>query len=818
MKLKNQVAVLESHDIPYYSIHLDLKWNEEEKRYKKKPKDIPKYKDIKLKNKFDKSKNASMIPLGKRYNGLIGVDVDNKNDTVEFFTDLSFENNFDMNTFTMKTIHNGKHFYFWLNEEQQEDLKDFMSSTALCFSTEDKPRNIDIKYTNQILFGPSKIYLGDETFKYEIENEHKPIELPDFLFQEILRTHKDQNSSSKNNIKEKKEKTIKKKDDNNQNENKIDKKQSQITRNYLDCLKDYRFKNFNEWLRLGAITYNVCNDYNLFDEYSKNKCPEKYTDGCCKKVWDSFKNDREKKVTIKKLIEMAEEDTKDNPQLFLKAILNDKQYILNQLFYYGPTDLHMSYLFACLYKDEFIYDTINKSWYYFNQYGIYMNDKEGLQLKKNIDSCFIREIKLEYNRRVEKIDVTEDKNAKVAETLFKKYKELIKYCCKAKNAEELMIKLKTIYTIEKIYIKMDNANPNLLGFDNGVLDIESGEFRVGKKEDYISTTTGYKYNKPNKKLREEAMNILRSIFPNKEELSCMLKKISLGLYGGNPYEKFSVWIGTGGNGKGVLRDIIKIVLGDYYDSMEISYLYKSNVIKSDAPNPVMAKKKNSRYVISTEPEGDIVLKSSTIKQQTGNDDQQVRKLYGDSFNFVPKFKLVIQTNTEPVFYGFDGGMARRTELFSFPISFVDNPTNPNERKIDYTLKNKILIDKIYTLEFLDIFLEHYQLYKKEGLVMPERFRKETDEFIKSNLPVKCWIEDNYDITRNKEDKYKSSDLYKRFEDYMDSNVCGVTTLLFKNQLSALGVVCKKCKDGNYYLGIKRKGNDDDKKEDDSFSI
>lgn len=40
--------------------------------------------------------------------------------------------------------------------------------------------------------------------------------------------------------------------------------------------------------------------------------------------------------------------------------------------------------------------------------------------------------------------------------------------------------------------KLDN-NVNLVGFDNGILDIEQQVFREGKPEDYVSLTTGWDY-------------------------------------------------------------------------------------------------------------------------------------------------------------------------------------------------------------------------------------------------------------------------------------------------------------------------------------
>jgi putative DNA primase/helicase len=201
---------------------------------------------------------------------------------------------------------------------------------------------------------------------------------------------------------------------------------------------------------------------------------------------------------------------------------------------------------------------------------------------------------------------------------------------------------------------------------------------------------------------------------------------------------------------------------------------------------------------------DIPLKSSTIKSLSGNDPQQVRALYGNPFNYTPKFKLVIQTNSEPVFCGFDGGMKRRPIVIFFSNKFVENPVLSHERKIDKTLKKKILIDKQYLHEFFEIFVDYYNLYLQEGLKMPPRFEEETNKLIRNNDPVNEWFDTNIEKTNTDKDIIKSSKLYEDYLEFMEKDSRGITQLVFKNILSAIGIQHKKKKDGNYYIGIKFK--------------
>jgi P4 family phage/plasmid primase-like protien len=794
---RKQIEILNIHNINYHSINIELVYDKKEDKLKKTPLQVPPYKDKKLTSFFDNNKNGLVIPLGEIYNCLIGVDVDNKNGTLEFFEELALDNEYDLNTLSVKTINNGMHYYFRLNDIQREELKNFTASTGQCFTTNDQKRNIDIKYNNQIFFGPSYIKYDDEIKTYEIENDTKPDELPDFLFNEILRIYKLQNPIKYNSLKEE--------NDTKENNKKIvikkaSKERENIIKNYLECLDKKRFDSYDDWLSIGAILWNEGCSYELFDEYSQKS--EKYEKNSCQKLWINFSDDREKKATIKKLIELAEIDSENNKGLFERAIVNDCSAILDLLYINGPSDVHMGYLFYNLNKDDFVYDDCNEQWYNINKYGIYVVDKKGDTLKNRINHTLLCAIKKEYIRLLKSITNDEDTNQ--SKNLFKKYQSLMKYCTSTNNKENLIKEVRLLYTINKIYEKMDTINPNLIGFLNGVYDLGTFTFRRAKKEEFVSVTTNYEYEEANPEKKKEAWNILESIFSDKDELKYVLKHISLGLYGVNPEEKFYIWIGTGGNGKGILRDIIQVVLGEYYDSMDINYLYKSNIVRSDAPNPVMAKKKNSRFVVTTEPECEQMLKCSILKSLSGNDPQQVRDLYGSAFNYIPKFKLVVQTNNDPLFEAFDGGMRRRPVLIRFSNKFVETPVLPHEKLIDKSLKKKIVIDKIYNNEFFEIFVEHYKIYLNEGLKMPERFLNDTAEFVKNNDPVNEWIEANIVKTNDKKDGIKANELYENYLDYMNNDDKGISSTKFKNILFSEGIIQKKKSDANYYIGIKYK--------------
>lgn len=185
--LKGQMKLYKENGFVYYSINLiangyDVNFPDKIKKQID-CKTIPIYKDVKLKAKFDSKKNCIMIPTGENYN-LILVDVDNKYDTVDKFNTILRNNNIKIDTFTERTMNNGYHYYFRLNDSQIEEFKkiNLKSKDGQLFNL-----NIDIKYTNQLSFGASFLKYEDKIYKTEIINHKSPSILPDFIFKEILK-------------------------------------------------------------------------------------------------------------------------------------------------------------------------------------------------------------------------------------------------------------------------------------------------------------------------------------------------------------------------------------------------------------------------------------------------------------------------------------------------------------------------------------------------------------------------------------------------------------------------------------------------------
>jgi P4 family phage/plasmid primase-like protien len=555
---------------------------------------------------------------------------------------------------------------------------------------------------------------------------------------------------------------------------------------YLECLNTKRFEDYDDWIKVGFIIYNEKGTCELYDRYSKKA---KNYDNKCFEKWSTFK-DGNNKASIKTLIDMAKED---NSEKYIAALLKDKYGIIDDIFQNGITDVTCSYMFYCLCSNEYIYDTDNSEWYKINKYGIYERDNKSVLLKDHINKVLFRTIEREFIDRSGNIEDEEIKT-----TFTKRYVSIRRYLLHTKNKDNVITELSLLYKRSKIYEKFDNVNNYALAFKNGVYDLKTNEFRDAKPEELITCTTGYDYSEPKSENIKFLEKVLLSIMPDKEEREYLLKTISLGLRGDNLLEEFYIYIGVGQNGKGLLRDLIKNTLGEYFDNIEIEYFAKTKMgIHANSADSVMARKKNSRMVITTEPEGDVNLRCAKLKQISGRDPVQVRDLYKSPFNFVPKFKLIIQTNKEVSVDGSDPGVIRRLRFIKFPNTFVDNPKQPNEREIDRTLKEKINDDE-YKLAFFHILLYYYNDFIKNNnnkLDMPSRIKNDTKEYLNNNDPVQQFVDERIDRTKSEKDFISSSELYEGFKGFHGGDNKNISVINFKSILTSKGFNFKRTKKG-----------------------
>lgn len=398
------------------------------------------------------------------------------------------------------------------------------------------------------------------------------------------------------------------------------------------------------------------------------------------------------------------------------------------------TNYSMAKLIFTLYKDKFRVDEMrNTEWYYFNGVRWEKTQKLGILISEEIPKYY-KSIKMETEGEngkdlLEYNDLVDKCIYKLESTLFKK---------------NLLQELKIMfYELDKKFAEKLDANVYLLGFENGVYDLEKQHFREGRHDDYITYSTGYDYieHDDTNLIVKEIYDFFKKLLPKDQVREYTLKVLGRGLIG-IPDEKFYMWTGLSGqNGKSTLTKLLENVYGQYAISCDTALLTNKRAGSSNA-SPDLMEMRGKRAVFFQEPENTDTLKTGLLKQLSGGDTVKARELFKSLVSFVCQAMFIMCCNELPkVNSKGDGGTWRRLRVTEFVSRFVDapNPSKPYEFKIDLELKQKMTGWLPYVM---GILIHYYKKQKAEGIKEPKEVTVATNRYKGDNNEFEEYFESN----------------------------------------------------------------------------
>ena len=114
--------------------------------------------------------------------------------------------------------------------------------------------------------------------------------------------------------------------------------------------------------------------------------------------------------------------------------------------------------------------------------------------------------------------------------------------------------------------KMDK-NPYLLGTADGVINLRTGELAVGAPDMWVTKRVAVAYHGLDHPT-PDVDAFFNDVFNRDDGVIAFLQRfLGYGITGLTVEEAFAIFHGKGGNGKGVLVEMLEATLGDYYVSM-----------------------------------------------------------------------------------------------------------------------------------------------------------------------------------------------------------------------------------------------------------
>ena len=552
-------------------------------------------------------------------------------------------------------------------------------------------------------------------------------------------------------------------------------------------LSDGRASNYHDWIEVGLCLNSISSTL-LPSWIAFSKKYELWSDSTeCEKHWEEqFNKNNNRNLTIGSLHYWAKTDNYDE---YKKIIRESLSSLVHSSVGSSGSHADVANVIYHYFKDCFVCANIkDNSWFYFNERngGKWEETEMGHILRSRLSNeivdvyCYYGNI---YKAKAQEAMIDDEDAAKLQDD---KHTKCLKIQIQLKDSgykDKIMKECKE-YFYDKNFVEKLNDHKNLIGFENGIYDLNKSIFRGGLPSDYVSLSTGItlpvvKSDMPVSiddiiddikcienydELNNALDDFLEKVFPIPSVREYTLRFLASCLSGEIREEKFYFWTGSGGNGKSKLVELIDFALGDYSRSMDVAFLTTKRGSSSSA-SPELENIKNARFVYMSEPEKSDIIYVGKLKQMTGGDKMTTRALFRGTTQFKPQFKIVLMCNDLPQLGGNDGGIWRRIEVVKYLAKFTDNAKSVNHDRYQYLADNQLTAKlEQWKLIFTVKLLEKYLIYNEEGTCPPDEVKEETKLYKTSNDLIANWIDDCIIET----EEFSSFDeLYDDWESYCD---------------------------------------------------
>lgn len=543
-----------------------------------------------------------------------------------------------------------------------------------------------------------------------------------------------------------------------------------VARAILPMLSVARADERNNWMTVGWALYNISRGsdegLDLWLEFSKRS--QKYNEARCIYEWSNMQDRRQ--ITLGTLRFFAKADSPSAYQAFIheNSRLNATNISISHTHYDLAVLLHKQ----C--GNEFVYT--DSGWYRFHNH-FWERIDNGFELRGKISTELV-----EFFNPIRNQFLDSMKDNSGEKELNKKLSEIDRLVACLKSTpfkNSVMAECKEVFYVRDFERKL-NTNRYLLGFRNGVYDLEANYFRVGLPTDYISVQMPIEYKElePSDARIKEVNQFFEKVFPDSALRRYFLDIASETFVGFNHRKHVYMWTGEGDNGKSITQMFFEKMYGKLSIKGPTTMITRPRV-SAGAANAELSRVGNGvRTVFLEEPDKDEEIHTGVFKHLSGNDSLYTRDLYQagkDVQEIIPMFKLFVICNELPkIKKGGDKATWNRIRVIPFESKF------PKDRsEVPATVEEQFL-RKIFPRDddiekriphlvepFAWMLLQHRLLPKIDE---PDKVKTATDRYRLTNDYLGQFM--NAVIQEDQAGTVSSGDLYCRYKEWLDEGYPG----------------------------------------------
>jgi putative DNA primase/helicase len=339
----------------------------------------------------------------------------------------------------------------------------------------------------------------------------------------------------------------------------------------------------------------------------------------------------------------------------------------------------------------------------------------------------------------------------------------------------------------------------LVAYPNGVIDLNTGDFRPGKPDDYIKVACPTEWKGINEACPDWEKFQLQ-IFNGDVELVGYFRRLAGYAISGQRIERVMpiAW-GIGWNGKGTNFEILEHILGDMAGPVPSEILLEDgrNYRTGGSPTPEIMRLRGKRLVWASETNEGRKLNAGKVKLLSGGDTLVGRDPFGKRLvSFPPTHTLFLMTNHKPKTNPDDFALWQRINLIPFKLSFVDTPTEPHERQRDKHIVDRLKKESPGILAWL---VRGFFEWKEQGLNPPASVEEATAKYREAEDMIGQFISEQCAV--NESASVKAGEFYRKYKSWCEENGHKPVWGNIFGQSMAVKFPKKDTKTGVHYFGV-----------------
>ncbi|WP_405708453.1 phage/plasmid primase, P4 family [Streptomyces xanthophaeus] len=349
-----------------------------------------------------------------------------------------------------------------------------------------------------------------------------------------------------------------------------------------------------------------------------------------------------------------------------------------------------------------------------------------------------------------------------------------------------------------------DSRADILPFRNGLVELETGEFRPYVKEDRVTECLPWDYRKSAD--CPEFKAYLNRAQPDPEIQDYLQRVAGYTIQGSTSEKRFFIHQGIADGGKSTFAMILAAILSHFAHTADRDLFHKGGEETSEKKANLFRK----RMILLDEWQISEKVNAALLKSVAAGSPDNGRFLYGQDFGFRHTGKIHITTNAD-VKMDLDSGLITRLTVIPWnsPVSKEEKERQSDKfGGIDFNAwvcENELM-------GIVNWAIEGYRKWRQVGLGdMPKALEEAKQEYLESD-PVKSFFFNEYVWTRDPNDKVTAVDFYDDFVSSFQGpreEIEQYTRTKVNSALKGLQVTVKNARvNGSNpttaFIGIKRK--------------